>query len=74
MATRRFSINPGDSLEAVVEAAGAATATKSIELTIDQATTIVTDQGTTRAVKRGEIQSALVILEQAILKSLNLNQ
>lgn len=74
MATRRFSINPGDSLESVVEAAGAATATKSIELTIDQATTIVTDNGTTRAVKRGEIQTALVILEQAILKSLNLNQ
>lgn len=74
MATRRFSINPGDSLEAVVEAAGAATATKSIELTVDQATTIVTDQGATRAVKRGEIQVALRILEEAILKSLNLSQ
>ena len=41
MATRRYSINPGDQDHAsagsdgVVEAAGAATATKSIELTVD---------------------------------------
>lgn len=73
MATRRFSINPSDSLEGVVEAAGAATVTKSIELTIDQATTVVTDQGTTRAVKKGEIETALIILREAIYKSLNLN-
>lgn len=74
MATRRFSINVGDSLESVVDAVGAATVTKSIELTIDQATTVMKDGGSTRAIKRGEIQTAIRILEQAILKSLNLSQ
>lgn len=73
MATRRFSINVGDSLEAVVDAAGAATVTKSIELTIDQAA-LINDKGVTRAIKRGEVQTALRVLEQSILKSLNLSQ
>jgi hypothetical protein len=35
MATRRFSIGPNETVEDVVEAVGAATATKSIELTVD---------------------------------------
>ena len=41
MATRRYSINPGDNdhastgTDGVVEAAGAAVASKSIELTVD---------------------------------------
>lgn len=73
MATRRFSINVGDPLESVVDAAGAATVTKSIELTIDQAT-LINDKGATRAIKRGEVQTAMRVLEQAILKSLNLSQ
>lgn len=73
MATRRFSINVGDSLESVVDAVGAATVTKSIELTIDQAN-LINDKGATRAIKRGEVQTAIRVLEQAILKSLNLSQ
>lgn len=35
MATRRYSINPQDADFQVTEAVGAATATKSIELTVD---------------------------------------
>lgn len=35
MATRRYSLNPEDSMQAVTEAAGAAVASKSIELTVD---------------------------------------
>ena len=35
MATRRYSIGPNERTEDVVEAVGAATATKSIELTVD---------------------------------------
>lgn len=43
MATRRYSISPGDTTFGVTEAVGAATATKSIELTVDLA--VVTDTG-----------------------------
>lgn len=61
MATVRFSINPQDPIESVVIAAGAATVTKSIELTVDQAA-LVTDATVTsgtRAIKRGEVVVAL---------------
>lgn len=61
MATVRFSINPQDPIEAVVIAVGAATVTKSIELTVDQAA-LVTDASSTpnpRAIKRGEVILAL---------------
>lgn len=37
MATRRWSINKGDRSKDVVEAVGAAVATKSLELTLDLA-------------------------------------
>lgn len=61
MATVRFSINPQDPIESVVIAAGAATVTKSIEVTIDQAA-LVTDSSnptTPRAIKRYEVILAL---------------
>lgn len=61
MATVRFSINPQDPIESVVIAVGAATVTKSIELTVDQAA-LVTDASSTtnpRAIKRGEVVVAL---------------
>lgn len=46
MATRRYSINPGDPYFNTTEAVGAATATKSIELTVDLAViTDTTDKG-----------------------------
>lgn len=61
MATVRFSINPQDAIEAIVIAAGAATVTKSIEVTVDQAA-LVTDASSTtnpRAIKRSEVIIAL---------------
>lgn len=61
MATVRFSINPEDPIESVVIAVGAATVTKSIELTVDQAA-LVTDANSTtnpRAIKRQEVIIAL---------------
>jgi hypothetical protein len=64
MATVRFSINPQDPIEAVVIAVGAATVTKSIELTVDQAA-LVTDASSTtnpRAIKRSEVIIALQTL------------
>ena len=61
MATVRFSINPQDPIEAVVIAVGAATATKSIELTVDQAALVTDSLNPTnpRAIKRGEVVVAL---------------
>ena len=61
MATVRFSINPQDPIEGVVVAAGAATVTKSIELTVDQAALVADGNSTTnpRAIKRGEVVVAL---------------
>jgi hypothetical protein len=44
--------NPGESLQSVTEAVGAATATKSIELTVDLAN--VTD-GNTKPITREEV-------------------
>lgn len=61
MATVRFSINPQDPIESIVIAVGAATVTKSIELTVDQAA-LVTDASSTanpRAIKRVEVIIAL---------------
>lgn len=68
MATVRFSINPQDPIESVVIAVGAATVTKSIELTVDQAA-LVTDATVTsgtRAIKRGEVVVALQNLIAAL--------
>lgn len=62
MATVRFSINPEDPIESVVIAAGAATVTKKIEVTVDQAA-LITDSlnpTTPRAIKRYEVILALL--------------
>jgi hypothetical protein len=64
MATVRFSINPQDAIESVVIATGAATVTKSIELTVDQAA-LVADASRTpnpRAIIRKEVITSLLTL------------
>jgi hypothetical protein len=61
MATVRFSLNPEDPIESVIQAVGAATVTKRIELTVDQ-TANITDAsapGGLRAIRRGEVVIAL---------------
>lgn len=58
MATRRYSTAPGDQLEGtnrIVEAVGAATATKAIELTFDLAN--VKDGGTKPLTKQDVIDA-----------------
>jgi hypothetical protein len=68
LATVRFSINPGDPIESVVQAVGAATVTKSIELTVDQAALVTDALSPTnpRAIKRGELVTALLTLLAAL--------
>lgn len=68
MATRRYSVAPGASLETVVDAAGAATVTQAIELTVDCAATVVNDSGTTRKITKEEVLIALEELTQYIVR------
>lgn len=68
MATRRYSVNPGLALEDVVEAAGAAVVTKSMELTVDCASTVVTADGTTRKITKEEVIFALEEFTQYIMR------
>lgn len=63
MATRRFMTNPGETLQSVTEAVGAATATKSIELTIDLAN--VTD-GSTKPITREQALLAVARFQDYI--------
>jgi hypothetical protein len=61
MATIRISINPEDPIESIVYAAGAATVTKNIEVTVNQAA-VVTDASSTvtpRPISRKEVILAL---------------
>lgn len=62
MATIRISINPEDPIESIVVAVGAATVTKNIEVTVNQAA-VVTDASSTtnpRAISRTEVVRALL--------------
>jgi hypothetical protein len=70
MATRRYSLDPGANLESLTEAAGAATVTAGIELTVDLATSIVNDAGSTRTISKNEVLLALEIFEQYIVRGI----
>jgi hypothetical protein len=67
MATRRFSIGPNERVEDVVEAVGAATATKSIELTVDLGNIKATGNPS-QANYRDEVLHALMVFEDYIQK------
>jgi hypothetical protein len=69
MATRRYSVQPGDKVNDITEAAGAAVATKSIELTVDCATSTITTASGTRALSKEEVLLALEKLEEYIIAS-----
>lgn len=57
MATRRYSIQPGDAdAYGITEAVGAATATKCIELTVDLGNVV---EGSTRPPNKEEVLNAL---------------
>jgi len=61
MATRLYAVAPGDnSPDAVQEAVGSAATSKAINLIIDIASTVVSDQGTTRTVSKEEVANALI--------------
>jgi len=71
MATRRYSIDPETDEFSIVEAAGAAVATKNIELTVNLANNIVTDLNDptgARTISKAEVLLALEKLENYIVK------
>lgn len=76
MATWRYSTNPGDTLENVTAATGAATVTKFIELTVDLGNDITDGNAavTPRAIKRGEIVDALLRFIQLVEKDTTFSQ
>lgn len=70
MATRRYGLSVGEVLENVTEAAGAAVASDNVELTVDLANTIVTDNGSTRTISKNEVLLILEMFEQYITRSI----
>lgn len=69
MATRIYKLNPGETEFKVEEGVGAPTASKAIELTVDLATTVVNEDGSTRAVTKEEVLLALDMFRNHVLKS-----
>jgi hypothetical protein len=70
MATRIYSINPGDNEFQVTEAVGAANVTKNIELTVNTSATLITDSNSPtgfRAITREDVLEAIDKLENYIL-------
>ena len=66
MATRRYSIGPGETKTVVTETVGAATNSKPVEVTIDLSATIIGGNGVARLVSQSEVIQALVAIEDYI--------
>ncbi len=68
MATRTYAISPGRDDENVVEFVGSACTSRFINLTIDFATTVMGDGGTTRAMRLSEVLQALENMKEFIMR------
>jgi hypothetical protein len=68
MATRRFKCSVGEGEFAIVEEAGAAVNSDTVELTVELASTAVNDGGTTRTIKKQEVLDCLDKIKNHILK------
>lgn len=69
MATRRYKISVGEAIVAVVDEAGAAVNSDTVELTVELATTAVNITGGTRAINKMEVLEAIEKLQQYIIKN-----
>ena len=70
MATRLYGLNVGQHLEDVDEEVGIATEDNNVELTVDLASTIVTDGATTRTISKQEVLIILDIFAQYITRGI----
>lgn len=68
MATRRYKVSPGETIEQVISEVGAAVNSDPIELTVDLAATAVTTSSGTRAVTKAEVMEAIDKIKAAIFK------
>lgn len=68
MATRRYKISPGENEFDIVEEAGAATNSDTVELTVDLASTIVNTATGTRTISKEEVLLAIEKFEAWIIK------
>ncbi|HRT83728.1 MAG TPA: hypothetical protein P5523_03735 [Bacteroidales bacterium] len=68
MATRRYKISVGETEFQIVEEAGAAVNSDTVELTVELANTAVTTASGTRSIEKNEVLLALEMLENHILK------
>ena len=73
MAAISYVIGAGGTLETITTGTNAPSSGV-IEVRIDQTTTTVTDSGSTRAPRRGELYTLLTIIEQYLLKDTNISQ
>jgi len=69
MATRRYKLNAGEGEFSVTEEVGAATNSKTIELTVDLANTAVNAASGTRSISKEEVLLALDKFKNHITKS-----
>lgn len=69
MATRLYGAEPGYSLEQVTEGVGSAVSAHNVELTVNLATTVVQDNGATRAVSKLEVIIILELFKEYIVRS-----
>lgn len=72
MATIRLKLSVGEDEFDIVEEAGAAVNSDTVELTIEQATTAVNVNGSTRKINKQEILDILEKFENHIVKSTTL--
>ena len=70
MATRLYTLGPNGAIEDVIEGVGAATSSANpINITVDIATTVVTDGSGTRVLDRSEVLNAIDAIKAHILKT-----
>ena len=67
MAAVSYTITAAGTLESVTAGTNAPSAGV-VELRIDQTTTTITDNGSTRALKKGEVYAILKVLEQYLIR------
>lgn len=73
MAAISYLLTAGGVLETVTASTNAPSAV-GVELRIDQTTTTVTDGAGTRALKKGEVQQMIRILEEYLIRDTAINQ
>lgn len=68
MATRRYKISVGEGEFSVVEEAGAAVNSDTVELTVELANTAVNKEGGTRTINKQEVLDCLEKIKNHIIK------